>query len=73
MQQQELAKRRGRKPTDKTLPDGLEEYVGEEILEQYRALQELERRMDTVMLRKRLDIQEAVNRNMKVSIAIRHF
>ncbi|KAI9885066.1 MAG: ATP-dependent rRNA helicase spb4 [Watsoniomyces obsoletus] len=66
LQQQELAKRRARKPMDKTLPDGLEEYVGGEILEQYRALQDLERRMDAVITRKRMDIQEAANRNVKV-------
>ena len=66
MQQQELAKRRGRKPMDRTLPEGLEEVIGADVTQQYRALKELERRTDASFLRKRADVQDSVNRTIKV-------
>lgn len=64
MQERELAKRRARKPTDKTIPEGVEEIVPGVAL--YRQLRDMERRYDATILRKRLDVQDAVNRNVKV-------
>ncbi|KAI9791203.1 MAG: SWI/SNF complex component snf12 [Peltula sp. TS41687] len=65
-QQHELAKRRSRKPADKNIPDGLEDMVVEgDLVQHYKALRDLERRMDAAMMRKRIDIQEAVNKNVK--------
>ncbi|KAF8475695.1 hypothetical protein BDZ91DRAFT_673610 [Kalaharituber pfeilii] len=62
-QERELAKRRARKPTDKTIPDSLEKLVPNVKL--YRELRDVERRYDATIMRKRLDIQDAVNRNVK--------
>lgn len=57
------AKLRSRKPTDQNLPDGLEEIVHvPELVEQYKRLQALNREIDAIMARKRLDIIDAVNR-----------
>lgn len=64
-QHQELAKRRSRKPTDKTIPEGIEDVIGGDLVQQYRSLRDLERRTDATMMRKRLDVQDAVNRNIK--------
>ncbi|KAI5789735.1 hypothetical protein DFH27DRAFT_571863 [Peziza echinospora] len=62
-QERELAKRRARKPTDKTIPETLEKLVPNVRL--YRELRDVERRYDATIMRKRLDIQDAVNRNIK--------
>lgn len=59
-----MAKRRARKPTDKTIPEAVEEIV--ENAKTYKELREMERRYDAAIMRKRLDIQDAVNRNHKV-------
>ncbi|KAI9846704.1 MAG: SWI/SNF complex component snf12 [Sclerophora amabilis] len=64
-QERELAKRRSRKPTDKNIPEGVEESVLGDGVQQYKDLRDLERRLDAAMMRKRLDIQDAVNRNVK--------
>ena len=63
-QERELAKRRARKPTDKTIPETLEKLVPNVRL--YREMRDVERRYDATIMRKRLDIQDAVNRNIKV-------
>ncbi|KXX81664.1 SWI/SNF and RSC complexes subunit ssr3 [Madurella mycetomatis] len=62
-----LAKLRSRKPTDKSLPDGVEEtLVGEgDVALTYKNLRDLERRLDATMTRKRLDIVDSVSRNAK--------
>ncbi|KAF6832499.1 SWI/SNF and RSC complexes subunit ssr3 [Colletotrichum musicola] len=62
----ELAKRRSRKPTDKTLPDGVEDCIADaEVAQRYKELRDFERRLDATMTRKRLDIVEAVGRTAK--------
>jgi len=60
------AKMRSRKPTDKTIPEGVEECIIGDGVQRYRELRELERKLDATMMRKRLDIHDAVNRNVKV-------
>jgi hypothetical protein len=67
LQERELAKRRARKPTDKTIPEGVEEIVPNARM--YRELREMERRYDAAIMRKRLDIQDSVNRNVKVCLS----
>ena len=62
------AKMRSRKPTDKTIPEGIEECIIGDGVQRYRELRELERKLDATMMRKRLDIHEAVNRNVKVRV-----
>ena len=64
-QERELAKRRSRKPMDKNMPDGVQELVVGDGVQRYKEMRELERKLDAAMIRKRLDIQDAVNRNVK--------
>ncbi|KAF4125950.1 SWI/SNF-related matrix-associated actin-dependent regulator of chromatin subfamily D [Geosmithia morbida] len=65
-QASELAKRRSRKPTDKNLPDGVEDcIVDPESVKRYNDLRDIERRVDATMTRKRLDLTESVNRGPK--------
>lgn len=68
IQATDRAKLRSRKPTDKNIPEGVEECIIGDGVQQYRDLRDLERRFDATMMRKRLDIIDAVNRNAKVSI-----
>src|SRR5579862_4192646 len=68
-QERELAKRRSRKPTDKNIPDGVEDVIVGDGVKRYRELRDVERKLDAAMTRKRLDIQDSVNRNVKVRCA----
>lgn len=71
-QASELAKRRSRKPTDKNLPDGVEDtIVDPEAVQRYKDLRDIERRLDATMTRKRLDIVDSVNRNAKLYKTLR--
>ncbi|KAK8134066.1 hypothetical protein PG984_006078 [Apiospora sp. TS-2023a] len=63
--QVEMAKRRSRKPTDKNLPDNIDECTIGEMGAKYRELRDFERRLDATMTRKRLDIVDSVNRSVK--------
>ena len=62
------AKLRSARPTDKSLPDGIEEACVDDgdVATSYKKLRDLERRLDAVMTRKRLDIVDTVSRNAKV-------
>lgn len=66
LQASDRAKMRSRKPTDKNIPDGVEDCIIGDGVQRYRDLREIERRLDATMTRKRLDIQDSVNRNIKV-------
>lgn len=57
--------RRSRKPTDKTLPEGIEDAVIGDVAHQYKRLQDVERRLDSSMMKKRMDLQDSVNRNTR--------
>lgn len=61
----EMAKRHARKPTDKNMPEGLEDVVIGDGVQRYRKLRDVERKMDAVMMRKRLDITDSINRNLR--------
>ncbi|KAI0518466.1 hypothetical protein F5B22DRAFT_635175 [Xylaria bambusicola] len=61
----EHAKRRSRKPTDKNLPDGIDNCIVGDVAKNYRELRDFERRLDATMTRKRLDIVDAVTRSAK--------
>lgn len=65
-QAMELAKRRSRKPTDKSIPEGVEGCVIGDGVQRYRELRDVERKLDAAMMRKRLDVQDPHNRNVKV-------
>lgn len=62
----ERAKMRSRKPTDQNIPEGVECCIIGDGVKNYRELKELERRLDSTMTRKRLDIADNVNRSIKV-------
>lgn len=64
--QVEMAKRRSKKPTDKNLPDGIDDCTLGDVSKRYRELRDFERRLDATMTRKRLDIVDSVNRSVKV-------
>ena len=61
----EAALRRSRKPTEKNLPDGIDDIVIGEGVQQYKNLRELEKRLDAAVVRKRLDIQDSINKTVK--------
>ncbi|KAL3493072.1 hypothetical protein BJX62DRAFT_224107 [Aspergillus germanicus] len=63
--QNDAALRRSRKPTDKNIPDGVEEVVIGEGVQQYKSLRDLEKRLDAAIVRKRLDIQDSISKTVK--------
>ena len=58
----EAARARALEPTDRTLPDDLSEIIVGEGVERYNALRSAERRLDAVMMRKRLDVGDNLQR-----------
>ena len=58
--EKELAKRRARQPTDMNIPEGIEDITIGNGVQEYKALRDLERRLDALMMRKRLNIPELV-------------
>ncbi|QUC20646.1 uncharacterized protein UV8b_04887 [Ustilaginoidea virens] len=61
----ELARRRSRKPTDKNIPDGVEDsIVDPEVVQRYKALRDVERTLDATLTRKRLDLSETSARTV---------
>ncbi|EXJ82929.1 hypothetical protein A1O3_06746 [Capronia epimyces CBS 606.96] len=61
----QAAQRRARKPTDRTLPEGIEDLVIGDGVQQYNKLRELEKRLDATMMRKKLEIQDTMSRHRK--------
>jgi len=61
----DAALRRSRKPTDKNMPDGIEDVVIGEGVDQYKSLRDLEKRLDAAIVRKRLDIQDSISKTVK--------
>ena len=63
----EIAKRRSQRPTDKNLPDGVEDCIVDPVVAQrYKELRDVERRIDSTLTRKRLDVIDSPNRNARV-------
>ena len=71
MMENELAKRRARKPTDKNIPEGVENIIVGDGVAQYKDLREVERRLDAVMMRKRLDLQSSRQQNQERTKTLR--
>lgn len=66
----ELAKRRSRKPTDKNIPEAVEDsIVNADGVQRYKDLRDVERRLDATITRKRLDIVDYTSRGSKVGFA----
>lgn len=63
--QNDAAQRRARKPTDKNIPDGIEDVIIGEGVQQYKNLRDLEKRLDAAVVRKRLDIQDSISKTVK--------
>ena len=61
----QLAQRRSRKPNDRNMPEGVEDLVIGDVVQQYKDLRDVERKLDYTMMRKRLDIQDSIHRNVK--------
>ena len=61
----DAARRRAHKPTDKNIPEGVEDLVIGDGVQQYKRLREVERKLDAVMMRKRLDIQDSAQHSAK--------
>ncbi len=58
-------KRRAPNPTDKNIPEGVDDLVIGDGVQQYRKLREVERKLDAVMTRKRIDIHDSEKHNPK--------
>lgn len=71
MRRQEEAKNRSRKPVNKHLPEGLDQIVIGDGVQQYKSMRDVERKLDAVMMRKRLDIQDSLQRGPKQYGAMR--
>ncbi|KAF2400550.1 hypothetical protein EJ06DRAFT_538058 [Trichodelitschia bisporula] len=61
----DFARRQSRVPTDRDLPEGTEEIDIGAVTPRYRAMRDLERRLDAMIMRKRLDMQDSLQRNVK--------
>ncbi|KAK6336624.1 SWI/SNF complex component snf12 [Orbilia javanica] len=59
----EQAKRRARKPTDKTISSAIEEIAP--LTTSYNDIRSMERRLDAAIMRKRLDVQDSVAKSTK--------
>ena len=55
----EMAQRRATRPTDRTIPDGIQDLILGDGVQQYKRLRDLERRLDATMMRKRLDLKDS--------------
>ncbi|KAM0245341.1 hypothetical protein ACHAQJ_010582 [Trichoderma viride] len=68
----ELAKRRSRKPTDKNIPDGVEDcIIDPDGVKRYVELREVERLIDATITRKRLDVLDDAKRSSKLRKTLR--
>ena len=71
--EQDEKSRKARAPTDLSLPDGIEETVLGDGVQQYKTLQEFERKLDATMMRMRLQIQDNLYRRPKYYRTLRVF
>lgn len=55
----EHAKRRTQRPVDKNIPEGVEDIIIGNGVQQYKRLREVERKLDAVMMRKRIELHNA--------------
>lgn len=62
IRRQDLARRQARKPTDREVPDEVSEAVVGDGVERYKKLRDAEKRLDAIMMRKRLDISDNLQR-----------
>lgn len=70
-QRREAARTRSKVPTDKELPDGVDELIIGNAAENYRALREAEKKLDAIMMRKRLENHDALQRSHQIHKTMR--
>lgn len=58
--EKENAKRRARQPTDMNIPEGIEDIIIGNGVQEYKSMRDLERRLDAVTMRKKLDISDKI-------------
>jgi SWI/SNF-related matrix-associated actin-dependent regulator of chromatin subfamily D len=58
----DMARRQSRKPTDRDIPEDVNEVVVGDGVQRYRRLRDVEKRLDAVMMRKRLDVMDNAQR-----------
>jgi SWI/SNF-related matrix-associated actin-dependent regulator of chromatin subfamily D len=59
----ERGRRVTNRPTDRNIPDGVEDIcIGDGVV-RYKALREIERKLDATMMRKKMDISDSVTRS----------
>lgn len=58
----DLARRQSKKPTDREIPEELADVIVGDGVERYKKLREAERRLDALMMRKRLDVGDSMQR-----------
>jgi len=62
LRRQDLARRQAKRPTDRDIPDDISEAIVGDGVERYKKLRDVEKKLDAVMMRKRLDINENIQR-----------
>jgi SWI/SNF-related matrix-associated actin-dependent regulator of chromatin subfamily D len=70
-QRREAARARSKVPTDKEIPDGVEDDIIGDAVERYRNLRQAEKNLDAVMMRKRLENQDALPRTHQLHKTMR--
>lgn len=65
LRRRDALRRKTSKPTDRNLPEELSEICIGDGVERYRRLRDVERKLDAVMMQKRLDISEGLTTSMK--------
>ncbi|ORX48588.1 hypothetical protein DM01DRAFT_1338648 [Hesseltinella vesiculosa] len=60
-----------KRPTDRNMPPKIESFIPESTL--YTELSEFEKKLDATIMRKRLDVQEAIGKPFKVDRTLRIF
>ena len=58
----DMARRQSRKPTDRDIPEDVNEVIVGDGVQRYRRLRDVEKRLDAVMMRKRLDVMDNAQR-----------
>ena len=67
----ENAKKRAKEPTDKNIPEGIEDIIIGDGVKEYKEMREIERRLDAIMMRKRLDLAETKPQSYERSRTLR--
>ena len=64
-------KTRALKPTDKTIPPGVEDWIVGDGVDQYNKIREVESRLDAIMMRKRLDLLDPVQNAIEKFVTLK--